>query len=224
MGSRIWDGVVPEEEIALHVRRQGAIEREPRVGERAALIVVDMSREFVDSAYPTGDSAAGQPAVEATLPLLEAARGAGIPIVFTRQLMQERINAGLLGPRRYEIDGEAPRTDPSLPDGSAVADAFAPREEELQLLKTKPSGFHATPLQEFLTAARVDTLLITGMVTSGCVRATVLDGFMNNYNVIVPEECTADWSPFQHATSLFDMHMKYADVVSTATAISLLGR
>lgn len=217
-----WNGVVPADEIALHERRQGPVVRPLATGDRPAVIVVDMSREFVDSAYPTGDSEAGDPAVQATLPILEAARRAGAPIVYTRQIMQEKTVPGIVGPRRYEIDGEAPVTDPSLPDGSEVADAFEARPGELQLMKTKPSGFHATPLLEFLTFHRVDTLIVTGMVTSGCVRATAIDGYMNNFSVVIPHEATADWSPFQHATSLFDMHMKYVDVTDVATAVDYL--
>ncbi|GAA4680383.1 isochorismatase family protein [Frondihabitans cladoniiphilus] len=218
-----WEGVVPADEIALHERRQGPVVRPLAVGSSPAIIVVDMSREFVDSAYPTGDSEAGGPAVAATLPLLAAARAAGVPIVYTRQIMQETTVAGIVGPRRYEIDGAAPLTDPSLPDGSEVADAFEARPDELQLMKTKPSGFHATPLLEFLTFHRIDTLIVTGMVTSGCVRATALDGYMNNFNVVLPHDATADWSPFQHATSLFDLHMKYADVTDVATVVEYLG-
>lgn len=217
-----WDGVVPSDEIALHEKRQGAAQRPLQVGSTPAVIVVDMSREFVDSAYPTGSSEFGEPAVAATLPILAAARAAGVPIVYTRQIMQEVTVPGIVGPRRYTIDGDAPETDPSLPDGSAVADAFEARPDELQLMKTKPSGFHATPLLEFLTFHRIDTLIVTGMVTSGCVRATVLDGYMNNFSVVIPHEATADWSPFQHATSLFDMHMKYADVTSVAETVSYL--
>jgi nicotinamidase-related amidase len=213
---RPWEGVVPPEEIALHERRQGSIQRAPRFGERIAVVVVDMTREFTDSAFHTGHSETGDPAVVANAELLEVARAAGCPVVFTRQLMQDDVLPGVTGPRRWTLTDQGGALLQNPTGGSDFDERILP------LAKPKPSGFHGTFLQDFLTTHRVDTVVVTGMVTSGCVRATVIDAYMNNHFVVVPEECTADWSPFQHATSLFDMHVKYADVAPLADVVAHL--
>ena len=88
-----------------------------------------------------------------------------------------------------------------------------PEEGDIVLEKSKPSGFFGTDLAAILTYHHIDTLIVTGMVTSGCVRATVVDGFNLNYVCIVPEECTADRGQVSHKVNLFDMHCKYADVM-----------
>jgi maleamate amidohydrolase len=87
---------------------------------------------------------------------------------------------------------------------------------------SKPSGFFGTPLASYLVHAGVDTVIVTGMTTSGCVRATVLDAFQNNFHVIIPHECSADRSQISHKVNLFDMHMKYADVISLEETVEYL--
>ncbi len=90
--------------------------------------------------------------------------------------------------------------------------------------KSKPSAFFGTPLASMLTYLGVDTLVVTGMVTSGCVRATVVDAFSHNYRVVVPIECVADRSATSHQVNLFDMDMKYADVLPLADVLAHFGR
>lgn len=86
----------------------------------------------------------------------------------------------------------------------------------------KPSAFFGTPLASHLVHAGCDTVIVTGMTTSGCVRATVLDAFKYNFNVVIPSECCADRSQISHKVNLVDMHMKYADVVSSDETIDYL--
>lgn len=206
-----WDGVIQPDEIELHVQRGGQVDREPTWGSRPAVIVVDMTREFVDSAYPTGWSPTGEPATAANAQLLDAARLAGVPVFYTRQIMQGRAPAAMVGPRRWK--NTRPDAASGLPAGGEIADAIAPHDSDVVVDKPKPSGFFATPLLSMLVSEAIDTVIVTGMVTSGCVRATAIDGYMNNFSVVIPEEATADWSDFQHRTALFDLHMKYADVL-----------
>jgi maleamate amidohydrolase len=87
------------------------------------------------------------------------------------------------------------------------------------LAKPKPSAFFGTQLAAILTALRTDTLVVTGMTTSGCVRATVNDAFMLNHHVVIPLECTADRSQLSDEVELFDMGAKYADVVGVEDLI-----
>jgi maleamate amidohydrolase len=211
MTGRPWDGLVPDAEVALHVQRGGSVERPSSWGTSPAVIVVDMTREFVSSDYATGWTPTGGPATEANAELLTTARAAGVPVFYTRQIMQGRAPKPMIGPRRWT----STRNDssPDLPAGGEIADAIAPQPGDVVVDKPKPSGFFGTPLLSMLITEGIDTVIVTGMVTSGCVRATAIDGYMNNFSVVIPEEATADWSDFQHRTALFDLHMKYADVM-----------
>ena len=90
------------------------------------------------------------------------------------------------------------------------------------ILKDKPSVFFGTPLMSYLHELQVDTLLVTGTTTSGCVRATVVDAFSYNFRVVVVEECVFDRGQASHKVNLFDMQAKYADVVSLEAALHYL--
>lgn len=110
-----------------------------------------------------------------------------------------------------------------LPPGDVIIEELTPREDEIVMYKhNKPSAFFGTPLASLLTYYKVDTTIVTGMVTSGCVRATVLDAFQYNFRVVIPHECCADGSQISHKVSLFDIHMKYADVVESRKVIDYL--
>jgi maleamate amidohydrolase len=180
------------------------------LGVAPALLVVDMNRAFADSRFPLGDGEAAAPAVEAIALLLARARGAGIPVIFTTTFTTpHRAVAGLW---KGELD-EAGRALLDSPEAHEIADPIAPRDDEVVIPKARPSAFWQTGLADLLTYHRVDTVVVTGMVTSGCIRATVVDAFSHNYRVVVPQEAVADRSALSHKVNLFDMHMKYADVL-----------
>ena len=94
-------------------------------------------------------------------------------------------------------------------------DEIAPSPKDLVIYKQKPSGFFATPMAGYLTQLHCDSVIVTGTTTSGCVRATVLDAFSNNYRVALVEDGCFDRSEASHAITLCDMNAKYADVVKT---------
>lgn len=221
-----WDGVIPrEDEAAFRVDAEEAVSRPLAAGSRPALIVVDMTLAFVDSAYPTGWSPTGHPATAANRVLLEAARRAEIPVFFTKRRPDgggpptpAEQGLGKLRSRRAPAGKEAS-------DGDVIVDDLRPIEGEVVIYKgRKPSAFFGTPLSSYLTYHGIDTTIVTGMVTSGCVRATVVDAFQHNYFVIVPHECVADRSQISHKVSLFDLHMKYADVVDLQTGLEYLDK
>jgi len=103
-----------------------------------------------------------------------------------------------------------------------IDERIAPRDEEPVLLKLFASAFFGTALQSMLTAARCDTLVVTGASTSGCVRATVVDGLQHGLTVIVPREAVADRAQSAHDASLVDIDAKYGDVVALDQAIAVL--
>jgi isochorismate hydrolase len=100
--------------------------------------------------------------------------------------------------------------------GYDFVEKVAPVEGDILLPKKHPSAFFGTPLASYLIEAGVDTLVVTGVTTSGCIRATVIDAFSYNFRAVVPHEAVYDRSQISHAVNLFDMAAKYADVVSVA--------
>ena len=217
-----WDDVIPAEDIASFAGGSAAIDRPLEAGERPALLIVDMTRHFVDSAYPTGWSPTGYPARDANVRLLDAARNVGIPIYFTK-MHPDPEHAPTEAERGRWKASQTRQPDPQLPPGDVIVDELAPRPGEVVIHKHfKPSGFFATPLASMLAGQQVDTVIVTGMTTSGCVRATALDAFEHDIYVVIPHEACADRSQISHKVNLFDLHMKYADVVSVDETIDYL--
>jgi maleamate amidohydrolase len=186
-------------------------------GRRPALVVVDMTLGFTDPESPLACDLEGP--VENIARLLDAARGAGIPIVFTTVAYKEsdRLTAAAFidkvpalltleaGTRWAEID---PR--------------IAPKETEPVLNKLFASGFFGTPLGALLTAAGVDTLVVTGASTSGCVRATAVDALQHGFRPVVPREAVGDRNPDAHEANLYDIDAKYGDVIGVDEALGYL--
>ncbi|MFQ5911709.1 MAG: isochorismatase family protein [Nitrospinota bacterium] len=185
-------------------------------GSRAAVVVVDMSRAFVEDEYPLACEKTGRPCAAAIGRLLDAARSVEIPVFYTTGIVFDQ--PVLKG--RWKSDHEGPLL--MNPRSNEIVEDIAPRPGEIVIRKSKPSAFFGTDLNAYLIYHNVDTLIVTGMVTSGCVRATVVDAFSLNYRVTVPIECSADRSDTSHKVSLVDMHMKYADVVPLDEVIAYL--
>lgn len=190
--------------------RQGA-------GRHPALVVVDFNYAFTDPNSPLHcDTDA---AVLATARLLDAARAAGRPVAFTTLAYDEggkQVAAAFIA--------KAPALTMMTPGSrwAQIDERLAPREGEPVLLKLFASAFFGTALQPMLTAAGCDTLIVTGASTSGCVRATVVDGIQHGLRVLVPREAVADRAQSAHDASLVDIDAKYGDVVSVDKAIALL--
>lgn len=185
-------------------------------GQSPAVIVVDFINGLTDPAYPLGANM--DSAVEATARLLVAARERSVPIIFlTIGYHANLLDAGvfirkapglahqLLGTPAVEVDRR-----------------LAPRPHETVLVKKYQSGFFGTPLASMLTAAAVDTCLISGCVTSGCVRATAVDSMQHGFRTILPVECVADRAAEPHEANLLDMDSKIADVVTLDEVLAYL--
>jgi len=199
---------VPDEDIDYF--EKGGMGDEVGWGENPAVIVVDMTDAFVDGEYATGRTDTGQAAVEANDELLEAAREAGFPVVYTTPTSAD------VYPEDYRSSGDDDEMSEDrraiLTTGNVVSPPIDPEPDDVVIEKPAPSAFFDTHLSNLLHYYGIDTLIVTGMTTSGCVRATVVDGKSSGFRVIVPEECAADRSISSHEMSLFDMDMKYADV------------
>lgn len=180
-----------------------------------AVIVVDMISEFVEDEYELGDAATGRPTARRIARLMDKARASGIRGYYSRPLRGDHpLEAGAWG----DTSTVGTQTEEML----QLADELSPSEDDVVVDKFKPSVFFGTQLESMLNYDGVDTLIVTGVSTSGCVRASVVDGFSYNYRVIIPEECVADRSRISHDIGLFDMAMKYGAVVPLSDLLDAL--
>jgi maleamate amidohydrolase len=186
-------------------------------GRKPAVIVIDFTLAYTTPGSPFFAEGVVR-AVRDTVPLLAAARAAGVPVIHTRV---EYHPSGADG-------GWFVRKVPALRKmvaGEKLAQidpAVAPLPEEVVLVKQYPSPFFGTPLAPMLAAMGVDTLILAGCSTSGCVRAGALDGVQHGYRVIVPQECVGDRHDGPHDANLFDINAKYGDVVRRDEVVSYL--
>ena len=213
-----WNDAIPPDDIGRYLAAgygdsfSGDEFRAISAGTSPALIVVDMTLAFVDGRWPTGHSQTGWPAVDANARLLAEVRRLGYPVYFTKMYEDPTHSAAPSQKGRWKTVGRR-LPDPDLPPGDVIVDELAPKPGELVVCKHhKPSGFFGTELAALLVYDKVDTVVVTGMTTSGCVRATAVDAFQYNFDVVIPFECVADRSQISHKVNLLDLHMKYADV------------
>ncbi len=146
--------------------------------------------------------------------LIDAARSGGNPVIYTRGLGRS-IEAGRWASKNT-------RTAEDLDEHHEIVAEIAPVDGDVVLRKAKPSGFFGTPLTSVLVERGIDSLVVCGGTTSGCVRATVVDGFSLNYSIAVAHDATFDRIEASHWISLFDMDMKYADVTTTSDVVPRL--
>ena len=186
-------------------------------GERPALIIIDMVKAFTDASRMLGANLDTQ--IEATRPLLEVAHQRGFPVLFStvRYEDQNLRDAGLWG---LKMKGSATLTADS--DGWEIDPRLEVRPADSLLFKKYASCFFGTDLVPRLNARRIDTLIITGCTTSGCVRATAVDAVQNGFRPMVVREAVGDRSVAAHDQSLFDLNAKYADVVSLDETLQYL--
>jgi maleamate amidohydrolase len=185
-------------------------------GRRPVLLVVDFVNGFTDPAILGGGNIAE--AVRATVPLLAAFRARQLPVAFTRIVYaDDGADAGVWcekAPRLRDLT--------ELSSESQVVAELTPREGEIVIRKTQASAFFATSLASVLTAKGVDTVVVAGCTTSGCVRASVVDAMSLNYRPIVAIDCVGDRALGPHEANIFDMGQKYADLLTARDIIATL--
>ncbi len=187
-------------------------------GSKPALVIVDFVNGFNDpSAFGGGNIAQ---AIAQTAKLLAACRRHGVPVAFTRVVYaDDGSDAGVFC---LKAPGLLKLTETSAL--SQIVPELEPRPGEYILRKTQPSAFFGTSLAPWLTSKGVDTLLVTGCTTSGCVRATVIDAMSANFRTIVVADGVGDRAQGPHEANLFDMEQKYADLMTTAEIVAHLGK
>jgi nicotinamidase-related amidase len=187
------------------------------LGDRPAVLVVDLQYGFTDEASPVGGNL--DAVIAATASLLDIARRNRLPVAFTAVTFQQSHLKRLVWLRK--MPGLA-----LLIDGSRwceIDERVKPQPGEPVLGKQAASAFFGTSLISFLLGAGADSLIVTGCVTSGCVRASVVDAVSWGFPTIVPAECVGDRAAGPHDSNIFDMDSKYADVEPLETVMARLG-
>ncbi len=230
MSEQVWDRYLTERD--KQVFASGGFGARQGYGRRPALLVVDVNYIFCgDKPEPILESikrwraSCGEEAwagVAAIARLLAACRDKGLPVFYTTGNRRcDGWDAGSWAWKNPRVT-EKPRTAEGELDGNTIVQEIAPQPRDIVIAKHKPSAFFGTPLQSFMVQHGVDSLLLVGTTTSGCVRATAVDAFSNNYRIAVVEEGCFDRSQASHALSLCDLHAKYADVVKLDDALSFV--
>jgi len=176
------------------------------IGSSPALVVVDMCRGFIDPSSPLGFEC--KEVIKANIKLVQKFRAQKLPVIFTTTIYRDISEASVF---RSKI----PALNILEPESDAVSfiDELAPSLDEMIIEKKFASAFFDTDLAAYLQNLNIDSVIISGVTTSGCVRATALDAMQNNFLTIVAEDCVGDRDQDAHYANLFDLKAKYADVL-----------
>lgn len=186
------------------------------MGTAPALLIVDFVNGFADPAVFGGGNIG--PAIAATVPVLAFCRRRGIPVAHTRVVYAaDGTDAGVFA-RKAPALLRLTEDDPL----SHIVSDLTPVAGELVVRKLGASAFFETQLASWLRFKRVDTLLIAGCTTSGCVRASVVDSLQHNFRTVVLTDCVGDRAQAPHEANLFDMGQKYADLMDGAAAMAAI--
>ncbi len=222
---RIWDDVLTDRDRM--VLKKGGWGKSRGLGVRPCIMIIDPQYNYVgedkplleqQDQWPTGCGAEAWAGIRKIKRLIALARSKKLPILYTRQVQTKSL----------AFDGFAKKADRKGDyfleghKGTQIVDEIAPLEEDLVVDKSYASAFYGTPMVSYLNGLRIDTILITGGTTSGCVRATTVDAITRNYNVAVVEDCVFDRIEVSHKVSLFDLWMKYCDVITSEKALEYL--
>jgi maleamate amidohydrolase len=204
------------DEQAREVYARARLGESVTLGERPAVLVVDMSCGFTDPESTLGSDLTAE--VEATKGLLDVARARGLPVIFTTIGFEPNRKDGALWLQKVPSLGD-------LEVGGHWVDIdsrLERRQDETMIVKKGASAFFGTNLTSILVSQGVDTVILCGATTSGCIRATAVDLLQNGFPTLVPRECVGDRAQAPHEANLFDIQAKYADVVSADDAIGYL--
>ena len=218
---RIWDDILTPTD--QEVIRRGGYGKPRGLGERPALLIIDPQYNYAGAdkpileqiqEWPSGVGESAWRAIERLKPLIHAFREKKRPIIYTRQVQKSMAFDGFAAkavrsPSQY-LDGSK---------GTSIVEAIAPQEGDVVIDKSYASAFYGTPLLSVLIKLKVDTLIVAGGTTGGCVRATCVDAISRNFDVAVVEDCVYDRISASHKVALLDLWMKYCDVISQQEAV-----
>lgn len=220
---RPWDGIISEEEQRAY--RAAGFGKTGGCGTRPALLIIDVQYRTIGTIpkpffeaikeFPTSCGEVGWAAVANIQLLLGEFRERQWPVLYPHVAPKLTTDGGRLAQKVPAIMNIPPK-------GYEFPPEVAPQHGDILLPKKHPSAFFATPLVSHLVDLGVDTLVVTGCTTSGCVRSSVVDAFAYNFRVLVSQDAVYDRSYVSHAVNLFDMSEKYADVATTVDVLQTL--
>lgn len=189
--------------------------KEVGFGEKPGLVVVDFQTGFTDPGFPMGGAPLVDRALDNTVRLMRAAKAAGVPIIACVIAFD-----GPKGAPHWKVPPVLDLLAGSA--GSALDPRIAAEGPDVVLTKTAPSIFFGTAAGAILTRERVDTVIVTGCITSGCVRASIIDAFSLGFRVQVPEDCVGDQDQVAHDQNIKDVGRRYADITTADAMIAKL--
>jgi maleamate amidohydrolase len=215
--NRVWD------EALTHADRQviekGGYGKSRGLGNSPLIVIIDAQYNYVGTDkpieqqlddWPSGGGSKAWEAIRNIQLLKKAANKSNIPVMYTRNVQKKTLSFDSFGLK-------ANRDNSKYIDGrpeAQIVKELEPKESELVVDKSYASAFFGTPLISYLTKLRVDTLILVGGSTGGCVRATAVDAVTYNFNVAVVEDCVYDRIELSHKAALLDLWMKYCDVIT----------
>lgn len=216
--ARVWEDLLTE--VDRLVIEKGGYGKSRGLGQKPLLMIIDVQPNYVGEdvpieqqleRWPSGGGSAAWAAIRNIQRVREAARAAGVPVFYSRNVQKKTI----------AFDGFATKTNrdqskylEGRPETQIVPE-LAPADNELVIDKAYASVFYGTPLQSYLVKLGIDTLIIVGGSSSGCCRATAVDAVTRNYNVAMIEDAVYDRIQLSHKAALLDLWMKYCDVVDS---------
>ncbi|MBL8091825.1 MAG: isochorismatase family protein [Anaerolineales bacterium] len=193
----------------LQANYKGVFDGRLGFGKKPAILVVD----FIN-AYTVDSSPLYTPqvvtAIEETIPLLSLARQKNVPVLYTKVLYNKNFKDGGIFIQKVPVLKKMIEGEPL----AEIVPQLPPAESDIIIIKQYASAFFGTSLAATLTSMGIDTLILTGCSTSGCIRASAVDGMQYGFRVIVPRECVGDRHSAPHEANLFDINSKYGDVVA----------
>lgn len=228
--SKIWDGIITPEEIQVY-KEAGFTGNKVGMGINPALLIIDVQyrtlgtdvpilQSIRESGYNSSCGEMAWSSVSQIKRLLDIVRTKSIPVIYAVVERSNKFDAGrwadkVPGFGTQEIHREGNR-------GTEIVEEIKPEDKDIIISKRYASAFFGTHLMTHLNILGVDSLIVTGCSTSGCVRATVVDAFSYGFKVIIPQECVYDRSITSHKVNLFDMNYKYADVLEVDEVVDKL--
>ncbi|UCE31850.1 MAG: isochorismatase family protein [Burkholderiales bacterium] len=218
---RIWDRFLTERDRKVY--QQSGYGRRGGFGSRPALFIIDVQYNFCGDGpqdileglktYRTHCGPEAWDAVRRIEPLMHLARDKNIPVFYTESARRaDMLDSGV------QVGKSHRGKEKTVIEGTHATETvapLAPRPQDIRIAKRKPSCFFGTIFMSHLNFLDVDTLILTGCTTSGCLRATAVDAYSYNFKVVIPEETAFDRFEASHAVNLFDLNCKYADVIPT---------
>lgn len=218
-----WKDIVPPETLDLYKHYK----RDLYIGPNACLLAIDLYElayqggpnpvAEVAKDFPSSCGVNAYNAISPTQRVFAAARAAGLPIFYSTGETRPAAKPGA-------VKATNRRKTPTNAEVYEIRPEFAPEPGDVVLFKQRASAFFGTPLIAHLAQLGIDTIIIFGQSTSGCVRASTVDGYSHGYHMVMAEECCFDRSEISHKVNLFDLHHKYADVMRADQIVRELER